>query len=104
LRGDKDCNLFSICKGCHKTVHYDEAGEERLWSEWNSILFTKDTRNDYPEVKIDRRKLRENQPQPKEWSRMNAVQRTGWEKERDRQFDLRLQPLIKSDSSYKAHS
>jgi hypothetical protein len=45
---------------------------------------------DHPIVKIDRRRDRWSQIHPVECERMSASQRSAWEKERDRQFDLWL--------------
>jgi hypothetical protein len=94
MQGDDDEQLASICEGCHAVIHRDDGGNERLLDEWDAILFEKDKSTEFPSVKIDRRRSRWKQILPAEWPRMSAVRRAGWDKERDRQFDLWLQKNV----------
>lgn len=88
LEGGLPEQLASICEGCHNVVHKNEHGADRFADEWDAILNSKELRNDFPPVTIDRRRGRFKHPP--EWKRMTDVQRAGWNAERDRQYDLWL--------------
>ncbi len=81
--------LVSICDGCHNVVHYDDFGRKRTQSEWGEVLDHKDDRADYPPPMVDARKAILSQQLPDSWSRMNAVQRNGWQRECRRQWAMK---------------
>jgi hypothetical protein len=88
MRGENDDELASLCDGCHNYIGFDESGKKRTLQEANRLLLAGRPDVDYPDPKVD---LRSTSPRwPKEWDRMSAIQRKGWDKAYDRLLERRL--------------
>ena len=81
LQGRADENLVSLCEGCHNFIHLDDQDHARSWPEVERLLATPTA-----VVKVSAPKLTRagNLPrQPRQQSRMSAVQREAWRRGRN---------------------
>lgn len=65
--------LVSLCKGCHKFIHFQDNGERREWNEVEAMLQDKTTcvQFDLPSA--------ESMSRPASWDRMSARQKFDWQ-------------------------
>lgn len=75
LEGKSDNALVSLCTGCHSYIHFDDSGIRRTSEEADRILLEKNPPTQIPDPILD---LRLRYPYPKEWERLNGIQRKAW--------------------------